>query len=348
MKKKHLSNEELVVLSRQIALVLSSDLSLQEGLDLITEQSDDSRITDLIGRIKQKTRDGKTLGDALFDEKSLLPAFYIDMVRIGEESGNTQTVLTRIAESYEKEIKTDKKVRSAVTYPTVLFILMLGVIVLLVTTVMPMFKDILSSIGGSIPPFTEAIVNVSSFIGQNIIAILIILAALLLLYDIFRNTEKGRKVIDKIKIVMPVQKDILISISAVRFSRNMSMLLKSGIDIGRSFLLIEPVMANKVLSDCVKSAAKRINDGGTLGEVLTDIKLFPKLLIKLLAVAESTGHMEAMFDKAADLMEEELDSRLDRLTTILEPLLIIILSLILGIILLSVIFPVIGIMNSIG
>jgi type IV pilus assembly protein PilC len=270
------------------------------------------------------------------------------MVSIGEESGNTNIVLQRIAESYEKDIKTDKKVRSAVTYPTVLFILMLGVIVLLVTTVMPMFKDILSSIGGSIPPFTEAIVNVSSFIGQNIIAILLILAALLLLFDIYRNTLKGRALIDRIKLVIPVQKDITIAISALRFARNMAMLLRSGIDIARSFVLLEPVMANKVLSESVRRAAKRINEGGTLGEALIDIKLFPKLLIKLLAVAESTGHIEAMFDKAADLMEEDLDSRLERLTTILEPLLIIILSLILGIILLSVIFPVIGIMNSIG
>lgn len=348
MKKKQLSNDELVVLSRQLALVLSSDLSLSEGFDLITDQSDDARITELIGRIKKKTLEGKTLGEALGEEKNLLSAFYVDMVRIGEESGNTQTVLERIAESYEKEIKTDKKIRSAVTYPVVLFVLMLGVVILLVTTVMPMFKDILSSIGGSIPPFTQAIVNISSFIGQNIIVILIVLAALLLMYDIFRNTKKGRILIDRIRLVMPVQKDIIISISALRFARNMSMLLRSGIDTGRSFLLLEPVMSNSVLSDSVREAAKQINDGRALGEALKGIRIFPKLLVKLLAVAESTGHMVAMFDKAADLMEEELDSRLDRLTTILEPLLIIILSLILGIILLSVIFPVIGIMNSIG
>ncbi len=348
MRRKMMTKEELSVLSRQLSLVVSSDLPLQEGMDLIIEQSVHSEQISFLKRVKKSIQEGNTLAKAIAEEKKIIPGFYSDMIRIGEESGNLPLIFQRIAESYEKDIKTAKKVRSAVTYPVILSFLMLGVIVLLVTTVMPMFKDILISLGGEIPPLTDAIVNIAIFVGDNIITILGIIVVFLLAFDIYRGTKGGGIVFDRLKLHLPVQKDIIVSIAALRFSRNMAMLIKSGIPAAAAVDLIRPLLGNSVLSKKMEKAADGLRDGNGLKEVLGQMDLFPSLLLKLLSVAESTGHLVEMFDKAADIMEDELDGKLERLTTILEPLLIIFLSVILGAILLSVIFPVISIMNSIG
>jgi type IV pilus assembly protein PilC len=343
-----MTKEELSVLSRQLSLVVSSDLPLQEGMDLIIEQSVHSEQISFLKRVKKSIQDGNTLGQAISEEKKTIPGFYSDMIRIGEESGNLPLIFLRIAEAYEKDIKTAKKVRSAVTYPIVLSFLMLGVIVLLVTTVMPMFKDILLSLGGDIPPLTDLIVNTAIFLGDNIILILGAIIVVFLTFDIYRNTKSGRIVFDKLKLHLPIQKEIIVSIAALRFSRNMAMLIKSGIPASTAVDMVRPLLGNSTLSKKMENAAAQLREGMNLKEVLGKLDLFPSLLLKLLSVAESTGHIVEMFDKAADIMDDELDGKLDRLTTVLEPLLIIFLSVILGAILLSVIFPVISIMNSIG
>jgi type IV pilus assembly protein PilC len=348
MGKKSLSFEELAILSRQLALVIDSDISFQEGIDLIKEQTADARIIAMLDRIKAGIQGGETLGETLDRESGILPQFYISMLRMGEESGNLHKVLVRNAEAYEKDIKTSKKVRSAITYPIVLSILMLGVIILLITTVMPMFRDILDSLGGQIPPFTAALIGFASFLGDNIIVILGFLAVILLALDLYRNTKSGARFFDRMKLSMPVQKRIVTSLAALRFARSMSMLIKSGIPTAKAMLMIRPLMGNVYLSRSIGEAAEIINRGGTLKDALIKISLFPGLLVKLISIAESTGHIDEMFDKAADIMDDELDSRLDGLTAVLEPMLIIVLSLILGAILLSVIFPVISIMNAIG
>jgi type IV pilus assembly protein PilC len=348
MAKKSLTLEELAVLSRQLALVIDSDISLQEGIDLIREQTGNARILSMLDRIKSGIQNGKTLGETLKSESDALPQFYVSMLQMGEESGNLHKVLLRNAESYEKDIKTAKKVRSAITYPVILSFLMLGVIILLVTTVMPMFRDILDSLGGEIPAFTSALIDIASFIGDNILIILGFIIVILLALDIYRNTKNGKRFFDRLKLKTPFLKGIVTSLAALRFARNMSMLIKSGIPTAKAMNMTEPLMGNVRLSESVNEAASMVTQGKSIKEALHKIKLFPSLLVKLIAVAESTGHVDDMFDRAADIMSEELDGRLDGLTAVLEPVLIIFLSVILGVILLSVIFPVIGIMNTIG
>jgi type IV pilus assembly protein PilC len=348
MRNKRLSYEELAGLSRQLSLIIDSDLSIQEGISLMTDQTAGKDIKLLLERVGDSIKKGRTLGRALSEESKMIPEYYSEMVLIGEESGNLQAVLTNMAESYEKDVKTAKKVRSAVTYPVVLSVLMLGVIVLLITTVMPMFRDILDSLGGSIPGFSKAMIDAASFLGRNILAILGLLIVLLIALDIYKNTKSGKKHIDKLKLKIPVQKEITRDLAALRFARNMGMLIRSGIPTAKAMLMIKPVLGNETISKRIDIAAGLVNKGVSMKEALDVISLFPPLLSKLLSVAEATGHMEEIFNRSADIMSEELDNRLDRLTTILEPFLIIILSLILGAILLSVVFPVIDIMNSIG
>ena len=347
-KARQLSSQDLSSLSRQLALVIDSELSLQEGLALIREQSRSKALRALLLRTDEKLTLGHSLGEAFAEEEGVLPHFYIEMIRMGEQSGNLEKVLPRVADSYEKDADIQSRVGAAVTYPIILSVLMLAVIILLFIEVLPMFDEVLSSLGGDMPDITNVFMAIGRFFSAYYYILLIIVALIVLIVVMMRQTPGGIRILDSIKLKMPIQKGIIRDTACIRFSRNLAMLLRSGISVGESVKMTSATIANTKLKNLVISAAERIENGETLKSALSALGLFPGLLLRLLAVAEGTGHTDDMLDKAADVMEDELGKKLTRLTTVLEPALIIVLSLIIGIVLLSVILPVARIMNTVG
>lgn len=348
MKQKALPLSELISLSSQLALVIDSDLGLYEGLELILEQTKHKTTKQLISRIQERIANGFGLSEALSHESEILPEFFINMVSVGEQSGNLTIVLERIADSYEKDQKVCSKVMSAVTYPIILSVLMLCVIILLLVEVLPMFDDVLSSLGGQMPGITRVLMGIGRFIGDYFYVILGVIAVIVLTAVLLRQNECGKRFLDSVKLVSPIRKNIEKNMDCMRFSRSLAMLIRSGIGVASGVKMAAATMSNSKLKGMANFAAEKINEGATLRSALSDLGLFSNLLLRILAVAESTGHTDDMLDRAADKIEEELDGRLTRLTTVLEPALIIVLSVIVGIVLVSVILPVTTIMNSIG
>ena len=347
-RAKELSSADLSSLSRQLALVVDSDLSLQEGIDLIRQQTKSRTAQQMLRRVQNRVIEGLTLSHAFAKETGLLPAFYIQMLKMGEQSGNLVRVLTRVADSYDKDAKISAKVMSAVTYPIILTVLMLCVIVLLLTEVMPMFDDVLYSLGGEMPGITRALMDIGAFINAYFYALLAVIAAVVIAVIVMRQSQRGRELLDAFKLKVPIRRGITRNICAVRFARNLAMLLRSGIAIATSVRMTSAIVMNARVESSIVKAAERIEKGETLREALSALELFPGLLLRILAVAENTGHTDDMLDRAADVLEEELDERLTKLTTVLEPALIIVLSVIIGIVLVSVILPVARIMNTVG
>lgn len=347
-KANRLSGEDLCTLSRQLALVVDSNLSLQEGVELIGQQTKSKALRQLLSRVRDNLNEGCSLGKALEKEKDSIPQYYIQMVSMGEVSGNLERILNRIADSYEKDQKISGKVISAVTYPLILTVLMLGVIILLLAEVLPMFDDVLASLGGEMPGITLALMEVGRFISTYFFVLLGIIAAVVLAVVLLRQTNRGRELLDAVKLITPVRRGIVKDIASVRFARNLAMLLRSGIGLAESVRMAGVIISNMKIRSLIMKTAEKIEQGDTLKTALVSLGLFPGLLLRILAVAETTGHTDAMLDKAADVMEEELDQKLNKLTTVLEPALIIVLSLIIGIVLISVILPVVRIMNAVG
>ena len=343
-----LPKEELIIFTRQLALIIDSDVSMFEGLALIKEKTDHEGMKEIIERILKDLHMGKSLGESLKTLEGSFPAFIINMINIGEQSGDLTSTLEQVADAYERELETRNKVRSAVTYPIILSVLMLGVILLLVLQVLPMFNEILQSLGGDMPTLTKGIIAISLFIGKFIWVFALIIVALIVGIIFYKRTEKGRAYFDQIAFKLPVIKDINASLAAVRFSRNLAVLIRSGINMSIGMEMIEPIMNNSYVQARITIARKNLNQGAPADKVIESLDLFPWVLVKLFSVAQTTGHMDSMLDKAADVMEKETDARLERLTTVIEPILIIILSSIIGVILISVILPIISIMNAIG
>lgn len=347
-KKNALPKEDMILFSRQLSLAIHSDIPLTQGLELIGSKTDNDVLRKILEKTVDKIHMGEPFAEAIGEFEEILSPFFVQMVVIGEESGNLEAVLEQIAVSYDKQLESSNKLKSAVTYPIILSILMFGVIILLVLQVMPMFNDVLNSLGGELPPVTAAIMAISLFIKEYAIVFLVLIIALVLGVYFYKGTDNGKKYFDKLAFKIPIQKELTSSMLAARFARNLGILIESGMHLQQAFELIKPTMNNSYAENMIDEGIKGLNEGEPLDEVIEKMKLFPWLLMKLFAVATSTGQMDKALKTAADEMEKVVETRITRLTTVVEPVLIIILSIIVGLILISVVLPVVNIMNSIG
>jgi len=349
MKKKPIiTKEDIILFARQLALAINSDIPLSQGLELISQKTDNEALRDMLINVVDQLNMGESFADAIATYEKLLTPFFIQMIIIGEESGTMTEVLTQIADSYEKQIETSNKIRAALTYPIILSVLMFGVILLLIIEVMPMFNDVLTSLGGEMPAITAIILHVSLFIRDQFFVLTAIILIIVIGINLYLHTEKGREYKDKLSLRLPIKKEITSGVLAGRFARNLGILIRSGLSYQKAFELIMPTMNNRFVEKMIEKGIERLNEGESLDEVIEEFNLFPWLLMKLFAVASQTGQMDKALITAANEMEKEVDYRLNRLTTVIEPILIIILSLLVGVILISVVLPVVNIMNSIG
>jgi len=346
--KKQLDNGVIATFIRQLGLVLDSDLPVSKGLEVIKDKTSHPILKNIVSNLQEDIKEGYGLSECIKKFEDELSPFVVSMIELGEKSGSMTGVMNQIADSLEKEIEIKEKVKSALAYPVILSTLMLGVIILLVVKVMPTFNEILYSLGGEMPAFTQVMMDVSNFIGNNIVAILAVIIVIVVVYLTYRNTPKGAYKIDKMKFSMPIQKNIVAALMGAKFSRNLSVLLKSGFSFSIALEMLKPIMNNLYMSELIDDAINRLKEGESLGDVIENFNIFPGVMIRLFSVAQETGHMDQMLDKITVEMEKEADMRLESIATVLEPLLIIILSILVGVILVSVILPIINILNAIG
>ncbi len=340
-------NKNLIVFIRQLSLVIDSDISIFEGLELISNKTDSEYIKKIVKKTLENLYAGESLASSL-EANEDIPAIVKSMINIGEESGDLSFSLNEVANSLEKDDETLEKLKQAVTYPIILTVLMTGVILLLIVKILPMFNEILESLGGHIPVITLAILNISMFLSNNIWIILAFVIAIIVGLIVYFKSEKGRYKRDKLKLYLPLLKEIYSALLAVRFSRNLSMLYKAGIPVNMSFSMISPSMNNLYVEKLLAAAKDELDMGAEPDKVIEGLNIFPWVLVKLFSVAQNTGHMEEILLRASKYMEEEANSKIQKLTSVLEPILIIVLSVIMGLILVSVMIPVINIMNTIG
>jgi type IV pilus assembly protein PilC len=348
MKDKSLDTQTIAIFTRQLSLILDSDLPVFQGLEVIQSKTKDIHMIQMIDDIQSDLKEGYSLSESISKHEKLLTPFVTNMIVLGEKSGALVDVLNQISDTLEKEIEMKSKVRSALTYPLVLSVLMLGVIVLLVVKVFPTFTEILNSLGGEMPLFTKIMMDVSTFLSQNILYLIVGLIAVVFAYQLYYSTDKGRLKLDKLKFSLPIRKDIESALIGTKFSRNLSILVKSGFSFSIAMDMLKPIMGNTYMVELLNVATGRLKEGTPLSEVIGDFKIFPGVMIRLFSVAEETGHIDRMLEKIAEEMENEADMKLQNVSTVIEPMLIILLSLLIGVILVSVILPIINILNSIG
>jgi type IV pilus assembly protein PilC len=349
MKKKNrqFSHDELSVFCFELSLMLKSGLPLIEGIELLFDDIENSGFKKIVGSLRDDILNGENLHSSLSKHKEF-PEYMTSIVRIAELSGNLDTEMERLSVYYEKLSQMNDRIARAVTYPIMLGSMMVVVITILILKVIPIFKDILVSIGGDIPPATAAIFGASNFLGTNIMPIALAILALIIGLALYFSTGRGRMAWKKWLTSSSLMKGIYSKIIAAKFARSMSLMLKSGITFEEALMNVVDVLDNEYAKDRIVKSLESFGDSYDIAGLIEGTNLMPNLFIKMLRVGTQTGETEKVFDKLSGMYDLQVEKSINRFTSIIEPLMIGILSTVIGIILISVILPMINIMSSIG
>jgi type IV pilus assembly protein PilC len=334
--------------TRQFAAMTSAGLPLVQCMDILSKQTENKTLSGAIRQVSGDIQGGSSLADAFGKHPKIFNSLYCNMVAAGETSGNLDSVLGRLAEYQEKASKLIRKIRGAMIYPFFLASLSTVVTVTLLIFIVPMFAEMFSELGGTLPPPTRIVMAISHFLKSYIIQIIIALVALAIFIYQYRKTEKGEYLIDVIILKIPVLGDLSRKSSISRFSQTLSTLLDSGISIIQALSITAKTAGNKVLEKGIFLTIEKITGGQSIAEPLNETGLFPPMVIHMIAVGEKTGDISSMLKKISTFYEEEVDASVDALTSILEPIMILILGVIIGGILLAMYMPMFEMINLLG
>ena len=273
----------------------------------------------------------------------------MNLVRAGETSGGLDVILDRLASFLEKELELRGKIRSAMTYPAIVFVFAVGVAYFLLTGIVPQFAQILTDLGSELPLLTRFLIAVSKFLQAATLPLLLLAVVLVFVYRWYYGTPQGRKVIDRIKLRIPVFGNLNRKTAVARFSRTLALLLSSGVNIVESLDITKGTAGNVVVEEIVEAAKQRIQQGDPLNLTLAQHPfVFPPMVSSMVAIGEETGALDTLLSKIADFYEREVDEAVASLTAAIEPLMIIFLGVIVGMIVAGMFLPLFRIIGTLS
>lgn len=340
--------EELVVFTRQLATIIKAGVPILDCVYILKEQTTNKRFKRVLIDIEKKLRSGESFSYALESYPKVFPAMFINMVKAGETAGNLDETLTSVADFYEKENNTRKKVKSALTYPIIVGIIAILVTIFLLVSIVPNFVEMYAEYGAELPLATRTVINTSDFIINFWYLFVILIIAIVLAVYLFNRTEKGKYYLDYYKLKIPIFGKLIHKSLIARFSRTLGSLIKSAVPILESLTMVSQVVSNEAIAKPIREAKDSLRQGESLHEPLEKHWVFPPLLTRMVAIGEETGSLEEMLNKVADFYESDVDTLTDQLKALIEPLLIVFLAVVVGIIILAIITPMFGIYDLIG
>ncbi len=340
-----LSNGELQAFSSQMAMILKSGISTTEGILILLDDSHDQAEQIFLKAILDTLNQTGNFYESL-KETDTCPDYFLSMVQIGEQTGNLDEVMAMLADYYEKEDNLSQTIRTAVSYPLLMIIMMIAVIVILITKVMPIFNQVFQQFGSSMTGISRGFLNMGIFLNQHAIPFIILMvllaAACFYLFRTVNGQTHLRRMLAHFKSIRALHEKI----SARRFADGMSLTLGSGLTpkdaVSFSLQLIDPSDFRSRLEQCEAA----VSDGMDLCEALTQYHIFPGLYARIASIGFRTGSTEEAMKKIADSCESEIDEQINSLVACIEPTLVIILSVLVGVILLSVMLPLVSLMSS--
>lgn len=339
--------KDLAIFCRQFSVIINAGITIVEAISILRDQTEKRSLRDVLDAVHEQMQKGRVLSEALLLYPDVFPDFLTSMVKVGEASGSLDQVLNRLADYYERDNKVRRKVRTAMTYPMILGILTIGVVILLLVKVLPMFSGILSGVGGQMPLLTQVLMGISNFMVANFLMIAIILVFIIAALSYWFKSEGGRLWFDRIKLTLPAIKKTTIKVITSRFARSMGMLLKSGIPIINAMEIMGNLIGNKAVEEKFKGCREEIKEGKGIAMPIRKLEIFPPLLIHMIAVGESTGELDEMLARTAGFFDEEVEESIDKLTAMIEPAMIIVMAAVIGTIILSIMLPMISILGTV-
>ncbi len=334
-----ISTRDLATFTRQFSTLLRSGIQLADGLNALVEQCGDSHFERVLRNIKEEITSGNNLAEAMAKHPRFFSDLYVNMIRAGEASGNLDVVLTRIADYLQKQASLKGKVLAAITYPAIMVVVGLAVVIFLMSYVVPNITQILKNRGQPLPWITEVLMGVSDFTKDYWIYILLALVIGGILLKGMIGTDAGRLKFDSILLRLPIFGNLFSKQAISRFAMTFSTLLKSGLPALDSLKIVALVVNNARLTQVINDIHARIIEGADIATPIRKSKVFPPMVGYMVSVGEQSGQLEEILDRIAESYEEELDLSIQRLTSMIEPVIIILLAVVVGFIIAAVMLP---------
>ncbi|CAN5700985.1 type II secretion system F family protein [soil metagenome] len=332
--------KDVAIFSRQFATMINSGLSLLRALNILAEQSENAKLTESIKSIRDDVERGSSLSAAMSKFPKVFNNLFVSMVRAGETGGQLDTVLMKVADTYETEHKLRQKVKSAMTYPiAVLGISVLLMIVLLIFIV-PTFADMFKGLGGELPLPTQILVTMSEKAKFIVPLSFLAFVGLVVGYKKARRSNaEFRLRADQLKLKIPVFGELTDKIAVSRFTRMLGLLLRSGVPILQALDIVGDAAGNEVINRACADVRESVRTGEAMAAPLTEHKVFPPMVIQMISVGEDTGALDDMLDKIADFYDQEVESMTESLVSLIEPIMIAFLGGIVGAMVIALYMP---------
>ena len=332
--------QQLVIFSRQLATMVASGIPIIESLDVLAEQIEHRTFRQILARIRDEIEGGSSLSDCLGKHPALFSEFFVSMVKAGESSGQLEEILDRVAGYLEKIDTLRRKVQSSLFYPALVSCLAFLITTFLVIVVVPKFRDIFTSLGGELPLPTRLLLGTSEVLRRYVIGEVAIALLALGSFRAYIRTSAGRLWFDRVKLKIPIIGKLLQKVAIARFARTLATLVRSGVPILTALEIVAKTAGNTVIERAVLHARTSIREGEHIADPLTQSKVFPPMVTRMISVGEKTGELERMLSKIADFYESEVDTAVAGLTSMIEPLIIAGLGLVIGAIVVALFLPI--------
>jgi type IV pilus assembly protein PilC len=340
---------DLAIFARQFSTMLDAGVSLIRCLDVLQAQTNNARLRKILMDLSARVESGESLSRSMARHPKAFSQLIIGLIRAGEVGGVLEESLQRIAGFLEKDVELRRKIRSALTYPVIVLLAAVGIVIFLVSWLVPQFASLFKELGiKEMPAPTQFLIDLSALFTQRWYVVIIAVVAILIAYKLFVSTRVGRRVADRVKLRIPVFGPLHHKIVMARFSRTMGTLLASGVPILQAMETVAGVVGNSVVSDAVIESRARIREGEKIADPLQRSKMFPPMVVHMVSVGEESGSLDHMLNKIADFYENEVEMTIASLTAAIEPVMIVLLGFIVGFIVISMFLPMIEVISNLS
>ncbi len=343
-----IDRNELVLFTRQLATMVASGLALLEAIDVLGEQADTKGLRMTCQKLGAELRAGADLSSAMETCPRAFNPLYVSMVRAGEASGQMDIILERLADYQEASQALTREIKSAMTYPVISMTLVLGITAFLMIGVVPTFKQVFEGLGAKLPAITQFVLATSDFMRAQWLLIAVSGAGTIFGLIMFKKTRTGAHWFDVLALKLPVFGPLTRKVALARFSRTFATLIRSGVPIMATLEIVSNTAGNSVISNAVDASRESVKNGQLLSEPLGKTKVFPSMVVRMIAIGEKTGSLEALLEKIAEFYDAQVKASIKALTSLIEPLLISFMGVIVGGVVLSVFLPILDVVGKLG
>lgn len=342
------TTKDVVIFTRQFATMIDAGLPLVQCLEILAGQQENKTFKKILTSVKSQVEGGSTFADALRVHPKVFDELFVNLVHAGETGGILDTILRRLAAFMEKAEALKRKVKGAMVYPAAVLVIAVAVVVVLLLFVIPVFAQMFEGAQARLPTPTLVVMAMSDFVRNYIIHSLIIVGVIIFIFKRFHATTKGKYIVDKVALKVPVIGDLLRKVAVARFCSTLGTMIASGVPILDALEITAKTAGNVIIEAAIMNTRSAIAEGRTIAEPLMETGVFPGMVVRMIAVGEATGALDSMLAKISEFYDEEVDAAVEGLTQLMEPIMIVFLGGVCGGMVIAMYLPVFQMAGVVG